>query len=278
MALTLNEMAESETNFLRLGVTRAFVENSTVLEDLPFVQLQEGSARFFQEETRMVTFGGVVDVSMTKNTLQFFEDTRAMQTRLKVKKLATGFTKEFFEGDSELGCNSFDGLRKRLTGEQVITASSGTNNGDILELEYIDRLIDSVWGGPDVIYMNRANRRALVALAQKTGLLYNKMDFTGKVHTYYDEIPIKVLDRDDDGKTLLGFNEKVGFSDNCSSIYAVRYGEEFVCGITKGLVVEDLGLLENPKVYRTLIEWYAGITINNPKSAARLQGIKFEEV
>jgi hypothetical protein len=101
------------------------------------------------------------------------------------------------------------------------------------------------------------------------------MDSYGKVRTYYDGIPIKVVDKDNLNNDILGFDETVGTNNATSSIYAVRYGaEEFVCGLTNGgIQVEDLGLIPNPPVYRTLIEWYVGLAVFNPKSAARLRGI-----
>jgi len=301
MALTLAEAAKLETDYLRRGVIETFGEFSPVLQDLPFIQVQGNSYKYNLEEAlpdvefravnaaytestgtvtneseSLVIFGGVVDVDRYLQQVRgSVNDQRALQTRLKVKSLALAFTRAFFEGDSAVDANSFDGLQKRLTGSQVITADDGSGNGDALTLEYIDQLIDTVWGGPDVLYMNKANRRKLVQLGRETELVTVEMDRAGKVHTYYDGVPVKVVDKDNANAEILGFDETVGAEDECSSIYAVRFGaEEFVCGLTNGgIQVEDLGLVANPPVYRTLIEWYVGLGVFNPRSAARLQGI-----
>jgi hypothetical protein len=301
MALTLAESAKLETDFLRRGVSETFGEFSPVLEDLPFVQVQGNSYRYnledalpevdfravnapYTESTATVSaqsetlaiFGGVVDVDRYLQQVRgSVNDQRALQTRLKVKSLALAFTREFFKGDATANPDSFNGMSKRLTGGQLITADAGAGNGDVLKLEYVDQLIDTVWGGPDVLYMNKANRRKLVQLGRETELITVEMDPAGRVRTYYDGIPVKVVDKDNHNDDILGFDETVGAEDESSSVYAVRYGaDEFVCGLTNGgIQVEDLGLIPNPPVFRTLIEWYVGLGVFNPQSAARLRGI-----
>ncbi|RLC65673.1 MAG: phage major capsid protein [Chloroflexi bacterium] len=301
MALTLAEAAKLETDYLRRGVIETFGEYSPVLEDLPFMDVQGNSYRYNLEDTlpdvefravnssytestgtvtdaseSLVIFGGVVDVDRYLQQVRgSINDLRALQTRLKVKSLALAFTREFFEGDSSVDANSFDGLQKRLTGDKVITADDGSGNGDALSLAYVDQLIDTVWGGPDVLYMNKANRRKLVQLARETELIVVEMDRANKIHTYYDGIPVKVVDKDNNDDDILGFDETVGTETECSSIYAARFGaDEFISGLSNGgIQVEDLGLIANPPVYRTLIEWYVGLALFNPKSAARLRGI-----
>lgn len=301
MALTLAETAKLETDYLRRGIIETFGEYSPVLEDLPFIEVAGNSFRYNQEATlpgvefravndsytestgtvnqeseSLVIYGGMVDVDRYLQQVRgSINDQRALQTRLKVKALALGFTREFFEGDSTVDVNSFDGLQKRLSGDQVITADDGTGNGDVLSLVYIDALIDAVWGGPDVIYLNKVNRRKLISLARDLEIVTVEMDAAGKVHTYYDGIPVKVVSKDNLNAEILGFDETEGTETECSSIYAVRYGaEEFACGLTNGgIQVEDLGLIPNPPVYRTLIEWYVGLAVFNPQAAARLKGI-----
>lgn len=301
MALTLAEAAKLETDFLRRGVIETFGEFSPVLEDLQFVQVQGNSYRYNLEDTlpevdfravnapynesagtvtaqseTLAIFGGVVDVDRYLQQVRgSVNDQRALQTRLKVKSLALAFTREFFKGDATVNPDSFNGLAKRLTGGQVITADAGAGNGDVLKLEHVDQLIDAVWNGPDVLYMNKANRRKLIQLGRETELVTVEMDAAGRVRTYYDGIPVKVVEKDNHNDDVLGFDETVGTEDECSSIYAVRYGaDEFVCGLTNGgIQVEDLGLIANPPVYRTLIEWYVGLAVFNPKSAARIKGI-----
>ncbi len=303
MPLTLTQAAKLETDALKKGVIETFGEFSPVLQDLPFVEVMgnsfkynreaslpsvefravnsaytESAGTFDQASESLVIFGGVVDVDRyIQQTRGSINDQRAVQTRMKVKSLALAFTRTFFEGDSAADTNSFDGLAKRLAGTtQVITANDGGGNGGELSLEYMDALIDAVWGGPDAIYMSRHNRRKLTTLARNSSIVEIYLDDFGRQVTRYDGIPIKIVGKDEENVEILGDDETVGTNDATSSIYAVKYGaDEFVSGITNGGVqVEDLGLIPSPPVYRTLVEFYVGLALFHPMAAARLKGIK----
>ncbi|MEP0813307.1 MAG: phage major capsid protein [bacterium] len=301
MALTLADAAKLETDALKKGVIETFGEFSPVLEDLPFIEVQgnsykyaiesslpavefrevnsaytESAGEFTQASEPLVIFGGVVDVDRyLQQTRGSINDQRAIQTRMKVKSLALAFTRNFFEGDTTADPNSFEGLSKRLTGAQVITADDGGHNGDDLSMDYMDMLIDAVWGGPDVIYMSRHNRRKLTQIARETNFLEVYLDDFGRQVTRYDGIPVKIIGKDETNEEILGNDETEGENDETSSIYAVKYGaDEFVCGITNGgIQVDDLGLIPSPPVYRTLIEFYCGLAVFHPQAAARLKGI-----
>jgi hypothetical protein len=46
-------------------------------------------------------------------------------------------------------------------------------------------------------------------------------------------------------------------------------------GIQNGTMrVDDLGKMQALPAYRTRVEWYTGLSIEHPKAAARLWGIK----
>jgi len=303
MPLTLAEAAKLETDGLRKGVIETFGEFSPILDDLPFIEVMgnsfkynqeaslpdvefrdvnaaytESAGTFTQETESLVIFGGVVDVDRyIQKTRGSINDQRAIQTRMKVKSLALAFTRTFFEGDSAIDTSSFDGLAKRLDGtSQEITADDGGGNGGTLSLDLIDELIDAVWGGPDVLYMNRHNRRKLTALARNSSIIEVYLDDFGKQVTRYDGIPVRIIGKDENNDEILGNDETVGTDTATSSIYAVKYGaDEFVCGITNGgIQVEDLGLIPSPPAYRTLIEFYVGLALFHPEAAARLKGVK----
>ena len=131
-----------------------FGEYSPVLEDLPFVDVQGNSFKYNQEAVlpgvefravndsytestgmvnqeseSLVIYGGVVDVDRYLQQVRgSINDQRALQTRLKVKALALGFTREFFEGDSTVDTNSFDGLQQRRVGGLVGLARRGARS------------------------------------------------------------------------------------------------------------------------------------------------------
>jgi len=298
VALTLQEAAKLETDLLRKGVIETFASESPVLRYLPFIEVEgnsfryartqalpgvefrsvnqpytESTATFDQRSENLVILGGVADVDRyLQQTRGSVNDQRAIQTELKVKALALAFTREFFHGDSTANPNSFDGLDQRVTAGQTIVAGV---DGAPLDLDMMDQLVDAVVGGPDVIFMNRNVRRQLTKLARQSTLIQIGFDDFGRSVFRYDGVPIEVVDKDEQGADILGFNETQGTNTTTCSVWAVRFGaDQFVAGITNGgIQVEDLGLLSNPPVYRTLIEWYVGLAVFRDDAIARLKGI-----
>ena len=208
----------------------------------------------------------------------------------KAKAQGLFFTNEFFVGDSENNTvNRIDGLRTRLTGNQIIDAGSA-DGGDELTLDMLDELIVSVAGQrPDVLFMNmrlwlkvnKLMRGAVQATEPVSGNF-------GILYPTYAGIPIAIIESFDmknpaDGSTLsfdpLGFNEPDlddGSQSVTASIYAVKFGKgEYVSGLQCGAFdVEDCGKLPGSNMMRTKLDWMAGLATFHPKSAARLRGLK----
>ncbi len=299
MAVTLTQAAVLSTNMLQRGVIQTFIDESPVLDRLPFMEIEGNAYQYttesalpgiafrainagYTESTGAVVnatvglkiFGGDADVDrFIAKTLGNLNDQRAIQTRLKAKAAAIFFTLNFFEGDSATP-EQFDGLRKILTGNQVVTAGA---NGATLTLAMLDDLISRVPGGPDVIYAPSQAISKINALVLATGMIVPiERDQYGKLVRMYAGIPIVDPGYATDGTTqILAYDETQGASSLTTSIYAVKFGEqEFVAGLTNGGIdVYDLGELETKPAYRTRIESYMAIGIFNGKAAARLKGI-----
>lgn len=299
MAVTLAQAQAASTNMLQRGVIQVFIDESPVLDRLPFMEI-EGNAYQYSKESALPgiafravnaaytestgavvnasvglkIFGGDADVDrFIGRTMSNLNDQRAVQTRLKAKAAAIFFTQNFFEGDSGVDPNSFDGLRTMLTGNQVQTAGV---NGATLTLDMLDDLIASVIGGPDVLYMDSWLIRKVNRLLRASGVAPEQIEFARRLVGRYAGIPMVDTGLATDGTTkILGFDETVGSSSVTASIYAVKFGEqEFVAGLTNGGIdVYDLGELETKPAYRTRIESYMAIANFNGKAAARLKGV-----
>ena len=300
MAVTLAESAVLSSNQLQRGVIETFVEESAVLDRLPLMEI-EGNAYAYNRESALpgiafravnagytestgafapfteslAIMGGDADVDrFIVQTRGNLADQRAAQTRLKTKAAAFKFNEAFFEGDTAVDANSFDGLRKRLTGAQVITAGA---NGATLTLDMLDQLIDAVIGGPDVIYLPKSQIRKVNALVRATGgTVAEPAESYGKRFFSYGGVPLVDPGVGANGSTdILNFDETMGSSSITASLYAVKFGEEeFVSGLTNGgVMVDDLGMLETKPAYRTRVEFYVGMAIFNGKAAARLKGV-----
>lgn len=298
MALTLTEAAKLSTDVLQRGVIETFARTSPVLEMIPFMPIAGNSYKYNVEATlpsvgfrkvnegytpsngtvaqkseSLVMLGGDVDVDrFIVKTLGNVNDQRAIQTNLKVKSLAKTFTTQFFKGDITVAgqADGFNGLDKRLAdagGGQVLDAADFGNKDGKLTLEALHNLLDLVEGGADVLFMSKAVRREMQKLLEaQTHYIQVGKDNFGRPIEYFGDVQIRTVEDD-----ILPFAE----TNNASDIYAVKFGaQEFVSGLTNGGIdVRDLGELDSLPVYRTRIEFYVGMAMFNPKSAARLEGI-----
>ncbi len=76
------------------------------------------------------------------------------------------------------------------------------------------------------------------------------------------------------GETSAGA-DSTGASANFSSIYAVNYGTDHFFGWQFDVMnVQDLGLINNGVIYRTLIDWAVGFMNTSTRSLGRLYDIK----
>jgi hypothetical protein len=144
-------------------------------------------------------------------------------------------------------------------------------NGATLTLEKLDELIDRVRGGkPDLLLMSRRSRRTLNEIARASGgFLEADRDEFGRMVQYYDGIPIGLND-------FIADDQVVGTSADCSTIYAMQFGEGGLAGLTApgGLTVERVGSLETKDASRIRVKWYAGLALFNAVKLAKLTGVR----
>jgi len=300
MSLTLIEAAKLSQDTLQRGVIETFARSSAILEMMPQMDIVGNAYAYNQEgalpgigfrdvnegyvestgvinpmSEKLYIAGGDVDVDrFLVQTRGNINDIRAVHTEMKAKALALAITNQYFNGDQAVNPKGFDGLKKRLTGSQVISAGT---DGATLTQDMLDELIDAVEGTPDALFVSKAMRRELNKLLRASNhYVENGTDAFGRpVSTYYG-VPVRVIETDQAGNEILGFNETQGAASDTGSIYAVKFGaEQYVSGLQNGGVsVRDLGELSEKPVFRTRIEWYAGMAVFHPKAAARLKGVK----
>lgn len=301
MAMTLIEAAKNTNNMVLSGIIEMYARQSSVLANLPFETIQGNALKYNREETLpgigfrgvneaytestgvinpqiepLVIAGGDLDVDRFILETMGAEQ-RSTQEEMKVKALALAWTKAFFKGDSATDPRSFDGLQVRLTGNQLLEAGS-TNGGDALTLAKLDELIDAV-DAPNALLMNKAMRRRLSAAARSTsigGFITYDVDQFGRKIAYYGDLPILVIDTDNEGNDILGFNEvgSGGATATATSIYCVSFGNGKLMGIQNSpMDMRDLGEMQTKPVMRTRVEWYSGIAMFHGKAAARLRGV-----
>jgi hypothetical protein len=305
MALTLVEAAKLMANggqTVRASVIAMFARASDLLRAMPFQDI-EGNAYAYSREAALpsVAFRGVNE-SYTPSTGvvnplvealriaggDLDVDTFIVQTggsgirstheELKVKSLAAEMTRVIVKGDSETEPREFDGLQKRLVGSQLIDAGA-TDGGDPLSLLKLDELIDTVSGPNKYLLMNKAMRRRLTAAARTTtvgGYITYEKDAFGRQVTMYNDIPILTAYTDNDGTDPIAFDEigPGGSTATATSIYCLSLSPGYVSGIQNGIMdVRDLGELQTDPLWRTRVEWFAGMVVEHGRGAGRLWGI-----
>lgn len=326
MAQTLVEAAKLSQPDLQRGVIEIFLQESVVLDRIPLKPI-EGNAYAYNEEATLpgvefravnvayaestgtvnqktealVILGGEADVdTFIQQTRSNLNDQRAVQTRMKVKAASYKFQDAFVNGDSAVDANSFDGLKKRLTGGQVLDAATNglavmgaDDAARQLFLDQLDALIAAVpglSGGNGALYMNASIRGKILSALRRLNVYTESIGrlpeplMTGvtavnqaRIPTY-NGIPLIDLGSKADGTLIMPQTETQGSSSIASSIYAVRFGEDegdqAVTGLTNGGVqVEDLGKLQAKPAWRTRIEFFCGLAVFGGKGAARLRGV-----
>lgn len=315
MAITLSEAAKLSQSYLQRGVLETFVQSSPVLDRIPFMTIQ-GNAYAYNEEATLpgVAFravnGGYTESTGTVNqkseslvitggdadvdkfivqTRGDVNDQRAVQTAMKVKALSYQFQNTFFNGDVAVDALSFDGLKKRLTGGQVISAGTngipvvGSTANDIHAFfDKLDELVAAVPGldgSNGALYSNASLIGKIKSAARHISAdVFVEKDVNGKRQVVWNGIPILDAGATTAGVSILPQTETQGSSSLAGSIYAVKFGQDegdqAVTGLTNGGVqVYDLGELETKPAYRTRIEFYTGVAVFGGKAAARLTGV-----
>jgi hypothetical protein len=310
MALTLAESAKYSQNNLQRGVIETFVIESVVLDRLPLLPI-EGNAYAYNEEATLpgiefravnsayaestgtinqkteslVILGGDADVdTFLVKTRGNLNDLRAAATRGKVKAATFKFQDAFVNGDVAVDANSFDGLKKRLTGAQVIAAGANglavIGADDAARHSFLDQLdaLLALVPNADALYMNASILSKVKGSARRLTIFDQTVDDFGRKIATYQGVSLLDIGTKADGTVIIPQTETTGASSVTSSIYAVRFGRDesdrAVTGLTNGGIgVRDLGEQDAKPVFRTRIEFFCGLGIFGAKAAARLTGV-----
>jgi len=298
MALTIQQWQALNPQPIASGIVEVFARTNPVLENLPFINIAGSAYRYNVEETlpgvafrdfnagytestgivnpmieKLTLLGGDSDFDKALIAMQVGDnDARAELDAMKAKALSLNWLKTFLHGDTSVDPLSFDGLQKRISGDQLLSA--GTNGGN-LNLDLLDETIDACRDTPDLLVMNKPMRRELNRLIRSSGhSLEIITDQFGRQLQHYQGIPIGVIDKNPTDGEIMAFNEAAGTNNNTCSIYALCFGPGNIQGIqTQPMDVRDLGELEVKPAFRTRIEWYSGFTIKHGRAAARLAGL-----
>ena len=305
MSLTLSEASKLSNDVLLQGIIETVVKDSPILQRLPFIEIvgngltynrentmptidfydvgdtwNESTPTFTQQTAVLKIMGGDADVdNFLKTTRSNIQDLETAVVEEKAKALRHKFEETFIYGNSSSNAKQFDGIRKLIdtttAGSQVVAAGAA---GASLTLSMLDQVIDSVRGGsPDILLMSRRSRRKINTLVRSSGgMMETNRDNWGNFIQLWNGIPIGVSDWVLDTHTLSGGIETAATGGNCSSIYALQFGESSVCGLTApgNMVVEPIGSLETKDASRLRIKWYTSLALFSTVRAGALIGVQ----
>jgi hypothetical protein len=247
----------------------------------------ESTGTFTTATESLAILGGdyVVDRFLEQTSVGTVASLVAAQRDMKARSVAAKFADTFVNGDTAVDANSFNGLKKRLTGSQVIT--SGTNGAAMntdaaTRSAFFDKLdaLLAACPGADVIY---APSQVLASLRStyRNATINNWTEdtLTGRrleVPTW-NGVPILDAGKKADQTPVIG-SEAAGSSPTTYSLYAVNFAQseydEGVLGLTNGgLQVDPPKQLETKPAWLGRIEFYTGLALIGAQPAARLSGV-----
>lgn len=256
------------------GKTYDYVREATLSEGAfldPYEVVPEGAATFTEVSTKLKIMAG--DVDLDKFLIATQSDVNSqlgVQLQSKAKAMMRLFKRTLVQGDSGSNAKSFDGIKTLTPVGQTMAAGA---NGAALSLDMLDQLKDMVKNGADVLMMRSGTWRAIRGLLRSFSGNDAAMITIPNFGTViaYDGTPIVIND-------FLPGDEVQGASSVTCSIYALRCNETdgfhgIYGGNSAGVVVEEIGTIQNKDAVRWRMKWYVGTALKATHGVARLKGI-----
>lgn len=291
MPLLKDEAAKLSNNQLEAGVITEIIDRDDLFAILPFTRVNgkayvynrenqlataawldpndtvpESASTFTEVTTNLRILAGDVDVDkFLATTMSDTNSQLAIQIAAKAKAVGREFRKTLAQGDHTKQQKQFDGVGKLVATQQTLDAGKKA-----LTFSMLDELLDAVPLGADCLMMRSGTYRAYLSLLRATSgtnAPLVMMENFGRPMLTHNGVPIIVND----------YIPKNDTSDGCS-IYAMRLNETdglhgLYGGANAGIVVENLGTVQNKDATRTRLKWYCGLALKSTKSLAALKDV-----
>ncbi len=246
---------------------------------------------------RIINFGGYIDIDKALMKAKTVVDQPSLQTGMFTKAMGCFFNNAFFTGTPSGDYDSLTGIWYRLVnylpssqsidGDELDISPDSTSlaTDTILLIDCIHELMDVVGRPepPDALFMNRTVKLRLESALRQSNMLSTMEDAYGRKWNTFGEGGPKIVEAGttdplDLTSQVLGNAEAQDGSaltgGACSSIYAVKFGGEYLNGFQEyPLDVNDVGWLEDGVTYRIVVDWTPGIYMVSPFSVGRIYGI-----
>ncbi|MEP7220586.1 MAG: major capsid protein [Bacteroidota bacterium] len=209
------------------------------------------------------------------------------------KSVARSFTDKVFNNVASK--RKFHGIKSLIPSGQTFVNGNltpgGSGNGAQLLLgndnaakmaqqkffEQVDKTIAYVQGGPSILAMNADLIARMTAIKSELVTFTSVQNAVGQTVNLVAYRNIPIVDpgfTNDLSGLIIPNNETCGSSTDCTSLYALKFGEEadLTAATNVGVQVLDLGLVGVQ--YVTLIDFDVDIALLNDRAVARLKGIR----
>lgn len=237
--------------------------------------VNESAATFTEVVAKLRILAGDVDVDkFLQSTMGDTNDQMAVQIAKKAKAVAREFHRTLAKGNATANPKEFDGLPQLAAAAPSSQQVTAGVNGGALTLSMLDELCDAVPNGADVIVMRRGTIRAFRGLLRATygtDAVMQQLENFGRPMLTHNGIPVIMNE-------FLAADEAQGSATNTASVYALRLNElDGLHGIygggDAGIVVENIGTVQNKDATRIRLKWYTGLALKSTRSIARLKGV-----
>jgi len=255
----------------------------------------ESTPQWNQRTVALTILGGDADVDKFVQQTRKNQNIEAAIIEQKAKAVAHAYELNAVMGRTTTADNAkqFKGLMRLIAecesssttdldavnNSQVIAAAADSGE---LTLALLDELMDTVKPRPDALLLSRRMRRKLMTLCRAAG--NNLTVGEGKAGTmieYYgttpvfvnDWIPDNIQDGSSSVLTIASYDQTTtratGY-DN-SMIFAVRFGEDGLCGLHNGGIQHELvGTVSDKDANRHRVKFYCGLMAKSTLSVAAL--------
>ncbi|HBB27683.1 MAG TPA: phage capsid protein [Clostridiales bacterium] len=189
-------------------------------------------AKTTQITSNLKVFGGSFNVDrVIQNHVRGIADQVSFQMQQKIKATKAVFADAFFNGDSAVNTNSFDGIDKAITGSSTelvpdavidlsTSAAMDTNFKSFMDM--LDKMLSNLDGTPTVLGMNRIMAAIMNGIARRSNYFSSSdVDAFGKPVLKYAGIPIyEVGDKPGTSNSIIGIDATA----KTTSIFAMRVG------------------------------------------------------
>lgn len=250
-------------------------------------EYEANEAKREKKTTNAIIMGGSFEIDRVIQDTSGAVDEMAFQMEQKIKATANYFHNLVINGQASTGDegftdNTFDGLRKLLTGtSSEVTSKISLKTEDEMKtnsfafLDEIDSFLSVMDGIPTMMMMNTAMLNKLRSVARRAGYYDRSKDDFGRTVETYNGIILM-----DAGKYYNGSNtvDTIATSaEGKTSIYAVKLALDGFHGISptgNGVVNTYLPDFSQPgAVKKGEVELVAGVALKNTLKAAVLKDI-----